>query len=529
MINLDKIAREIADKLIEEYDKNKFKGYTPKEILKIVDKLKKEVAGKYGVQVVKNSQISKHIENKNLKRHLIKVPSRTISGVTPVAIMSVSSCPHGKCLYCPKGKCAPQSYTGEEPASLRARQNMFDPYMQVKARLRQYKEIGHPTDKIELIVMGGTFLAQNSRYKKEFILKLYEALNGTRCETLEDAKKINETALHRVVGLTIETRPDWSKKTHINEMLNYGSTRVELGVQTLSDSVYKKVKRGHEIKDVVESTQLLKDSAFKIVYHMMPGLFCSPEEDIQHIKSLFVDPNFQPDMLKIYPTLVLKNTELYDMWERGEYKPYDSENAAEVISEALRYVPKYVRVMRIQRDIPSPLVVAGVKHSNLRQIVEQKMKEKNIQLKEIRSREIGVAVNTYKRKLELSKLEQTITEYKASNGKEYFIAYEDLDDDVILGFVRLRIPYAPFRPEIDKQTGLIRELHVYGSEVGIGGLPESFQTQHRGLGKNLLEKAEEIAKQNGMEKMIVIAGSGVRPYYYKQGYSLNKNYVGKKI
>ncbi|MCD6227798.1 tRNA uridine(34) 5-carboxymethylaminomethyl modification radical SAM/GNAT enzyme Elp3 [Candidatus Micrarchaeota archaeon] len=508
---------------------NNKSGMDRGEFIKVVEDTKMKIAKKYKVEVPRNSEILKHVKNPELRKYLVKVPSRTISGVTPVALMTTSGCPHGRCIYCPRGKYAAQSYTGEEPASLRARQNMFDPFMQIKARLRQYRQLGHPTDKIEVIIMGGTFLAMSTKYKENFIMKIYEALNGRVADSIEHAKMINETAKHRVVGLTIETRPDWAMEKHINEMLTYGATRVEVGVQTLSDEVYEKVERGHKIVDVIKSTQLLKDSAFKIVYHMMPGLFATPEQDVQYFKTLFSDERFQPDMLKIYPTLVLKGTKLYDMWKKGEYKPYDSEQAAEVIAESMRYIPEYVRVMRIQRDIPSPIIAAGVKHSNLRQLVEQRMKVKGIKPREIRSREVGVTLNRYGKKLKLGNVQPVIRKYNASNGKEYFISYEDIDDDVILGFIRLRIPFKPFRPEIDNTTGLIRELHVYGSEVGIGDIPNYEQAQHKGLGQKLLSRAEDIAKDEGMKHVVVISGPGVRQYYYKHGYKLEGVYVKKRL
>lgn len=526
---LKAIAEELVVRLSDLGNEDNERNNDKIKIMKIIDDVKKDVAKMYHTKVPRNSDILPYVKDDKIRKYLIKVPSRTISGVTPLAVMTVSGCPHGRCIYCPRGKYAAQSYTGEEPASLRARQNMFDPYLQVKARLRQYKQLGHPTDKIEVIIMGGTFLAQSTKYKEFFIKNVYDALNDVPSKNIEEAKRINETAKHRIVGLTIETRPDWAMEKHINETLYYGGTRVELGVQVLSDEIYEKVKRGHTVADVVKATQLLKDSGFKIVYHMMPGLFTSPKDDVEYIKTLFTDERFQPDMLKIYPTLVLKDTELYTLWEKGEYVPYTTEEAADVISEMMRYIPEYVRVMRIQRDIPSPLVVAGVKHSNLRQLVDQLMNEKGIKPREIRSREVGVAVNTYKRKVTLTNVEPIIRKYTASGGKEYFISYEDVHDDVILGFIRLRIPYNPFRPEIDENTGLIRELHVYGAEVGIGNRPEGYQVQHKRLGAKLLRMAEEIAKDEGMDKMIVISGTGVRPYYYKHGYKLCSPYVMKKL
>ncbi|MCD6549481.1 tRNA uridine(34) 5-carboxymethylaminomethyl modification radical SAM/GNAT enzyme Elp3 [Candidatus Micrarchaeota archaeon] len=456
---------------------------------------------------------------------LIKRKSRTLSGVTPVAVMSLSTCPHGRCIYCPRGEYAAQSYTGKEPAAMRAIQNDYDPYMQVRARLRQYEELGHPTDKCELIIMGGTFLAQSESYKLRFVKECYDGFNGTVSSDLETAKRVNETAVHRVVGLTIETRPDWSFEKHINEMLMYGATRVELGVQVLDDGIYELVKRGHTVDDVVKATRLLKDSGYKVCYHMMPGLFTTPGQDVEFFKQLFSDQRFQPDMLKIYPTMVMEGTELYEMWKRGEYKPYDTETAVETVSEAYRYIPEYVRVMRVQRDIPVKLIVDGVKKSNLRELVESRCRRKGIRIREIRYREVK-----HRDKLRLQLIRR---EYQASNGREVFISFEDTDRDVIAGFVRLRMPYKPFRPEITESTALVRELHVYGSEVPIGyrgTVTVHRAVQHTGLGRKLLSEAERVATEEwGMNDIVVISGVGVREYYRNQGYRLKGPYMWKKL
>ncbi len=487
---------------------------------------------------IRNSELIEYCKRtgrKNLIPVLRKRIPRTLSGVTPVAVMTVSSCPHGRCIYCPRGDRAPQSYTGREPAALRAAQNRFDPWLQVRARLKQYEQLGHPTDKCELIIMGGTFLAQSLKYKGSFIKGCYDGFNGYHSPDLPTARDNNEFAKHRVVGLTIETRPDWSKKPHINEMLYYGATRVELGVQTIYNNIYERIQRGHTVEDVVEATQLLKDSGFKICYHMMPGLFLSKEEDVEVIKKLFDDERFRPDMLKIYPTLVMEDTGLYHLWKRGEYRPYNTQEAMDVISEMYRYIPEYVRVMRVQRDIPTHLVIDGVKNSNLRQLVERQAREKGIVIHEIRYREYGMMLYRMLREginidwERWNKQSIKITRYRASGGTEYFISYEN-GYNAILGFVRLRIPYESFRPEITKETGLIRELHVYGSELPVGKRQEiKLSVQHKGIGRKLMNLAEEIAKDVGMKDMIVISGVGVRGYYRKLGYSLKGPYMWKEL
>ena len=490
-----------------------------------MDKIKREAAAKHQVEMIRNSEVLKVAKEKKLPKEkldiLLKKPIRTLSGITTIAVMikPEASCIHG-CIYCPYTGKAAKSYTGEEPAALRSRNAGFDPVKQVKSRLKQYKETGHPTDKCEVIVMGGTFLETEEKYKQDFIKKLYDTLNGKASKTIEAAKKLNEKSKHRIVGLTIETRPDVCGEEQVDEMLGYGATRVELGVQHPDNNIYKIINRGHRVTEVVKATSLLKDSAFKVLYHIMPGL---PESDrnmdIDMAKKLFHEERFKPDMLKIYPTLTIQGTKLYDMMKKGKYTPYTSEEAADIIAEMFRYIPKYCRVMRIQRDIPANLIDAGVKKSNLRELVEEKMKKKRIRPLEIRSREIGLQEYT-KEDFEIRRLN-----YYASGGKESFISYEN--DEVIAGFVRLRMPGTSiYRDEITRKTGLIRELHVYGKEEKLGSKGE---VQHTGIGKQLLNEAEELARKEGMEKVIVISGAGVRPYYYKLGYSLEGPYVSKKL
>lgn len=463
----------------------------------------------------KNSQ-------EKLRRLLQKRPSRTASGVTPVALMirPEGSCKYS-CIYCPFTGKAAKSYTGQEPAALRARQYKFDARAQVEGRLKHFLEIGHPTDKCEAILMGGTFLNMPPKYKNAFVKKMYDGFNGKPSKTLEAAKKLNERARHRVIGLTIETRPDVCGKKQIDEMLGYGATRVELGVQHPDDKIYKLIHRGHTVKDVENATSLLKDSAFKVCYHLMPGLpGSSPKKDIEMLKNVFSDRRFKPDMLKIYPTLVLENTPLFEMVKSGEYSPYSAEKAAEVISEFYRHIPNWVRVMRIQRDIPRNLISAGVEKSNLRELVDAEILRKGIISREIRAREIWGSEFPQK------EAELMREDYEASGGKEIFLSYEWKNK--MVGFIRLRIPCSPFRKEIGENTALVRELHIYGSEAPIGS--GSKEAQHRLFGSLLLKEAERIAKDEfGKEEMIIISGVGAREYYYRKGYSPKGPYVYKKI
>ncbi|WP_409199682.1 tRNA uridine(34) 5-carboxymethylaminomethyl modification radical SAM/GNAT enzyme Elp3 [Methanobrevibacter sp. DSM 116169] len=491
---------------------------------------------------------------------LQKKPTRTISGVAIVAVMChPHDCPHGRCLYCPESKVAPPSYTGEEPAALRGRMFDFHPYVQCFNRLKQLKKVGHPIDKVELIIMGGTFPSRDTSYQEWFVSQCLKAMvdfglilennpNEEEFEInkekirdyekgilktylpndyvlIEDVQKANESSKIRCIGMTFETRPDYCKKNHINHMLEMGGTRVELGVQTLSDEIYKKVKRGHTLKDVKEANQLLRDSAFKVAMHMMPGLLSNPDNDLKMFKKLFNNSDYKPDMLKIYPCLVTKGSELYDMWQKGEYTPYNDEEAIDLIVKIKEILPKWVRTMRIQRDIPSTLIEAGVQKSNLGELVYNTLEEKHINCKCIRCREIGHK----KTNLEAEDFKMFTEKYSACGGKEYFISYEDANEENIAGFLRYRNPSENFfRKEITDKTGLVRELHVYGNMLKIGKKGNNIG-QHIGFGEKLLEKAEQIAIDSNKEEMLIISGIGARNYYRKFGYERKGPYMAKKL
>ena len=333
------------------------------------------------------------IDHKKIISVLRRKPMRTISGVAVVAVMtSPSTCPHGRCTPCPGGpkKDSPQSYTGFEPAAMRAKINNFDPFSQVINRVRQLEAIGHPVDKVDLIIMGGTFNARRPFYQKWFVKGCYDGLNGFKSRCLNEAKKLNEKAEHRCIGLTIETRPDWFRLQHADMALEMGATRVELGVQTVSDDILQKIKRGHTVKDTVLATRTARESGFKICYHLMPGLpGSSIEKDLRCFQTIFENNDFKPDMIKIYPTLTIKDTELYDMWKKGEYTPLTTEEAARLIAHVKNIVPRWVRIQRIQRDVPAQHIDAGVNKSNLRQIVQKEMIKLNYKCSCIRCREIG--------------------------------------------------------------------------------------------------------------------------------------------
>ena len=418
----------------------------------------------------------------------------------------------------------PQSYIGSEPALLRGIQTNFDPYEQVHLRLKQYEALNHIPSKVEVIIMGGTFTAMPKEYQEWFVLNVFEAANRypmtkpKSMSTLEEAHLRNEKAMIRIVGLTIETRPDWAKEKEIDFMLYLGATKVELGVQSIYDDVLDFISRGHTVKDTVESTRLLKDAGFKVVYHIMPGLPRSDiDRDIAMIKEIFENPDYRPDMLKIYPTLVIEGTKLYELWRHGMYRALSDDEAVELISEFYRYIPKWVRVMRIQRDIPAPLIVAGPRKANLRELVEKRVIEKGLTVNEIRFREVGRQALYRDRKPNRVVITREV--YEASKGVEVFLAAEDEENNIIVGLLRLRIPSEkPHRMEIDSKTALVRELHVYGPQVPVDTHTDE-AWQHKGWGKRLLRTAEEIAKYEfNCNKIYVLSGVGAREYYRKLGY-----------
>lgn len=460
-------------------------------------------------------------------------PTRTLSGVAVVAIMpSPYKCP-GKCIYCPNSllpnKKTPKSYTGKEPATMRAINMGFDARKQILNRLKSLRETGHDTTKLELIIMGGTFPSMPLPKQKKFMLSALNAINNKKSNSLETTKKFSETAKKRVVGITFETRPDFCGKKEISRMLDMGGTRVELGVQNPSDEIYRRINRGHSVKDVTTATQLLKDSAFKVTYHFMPGLPGSTaKKDLASIKKIFSNPEFRPDSLKIYPCLVIKDTELFNLWKKGEFEPVSTEQAVKLVSKIKEFVPRHVRIMRIQRDIPHFLVEAGVQKTNLRQMVVEQMKKHGKTCKCIRCREAGILSLHKNIDFSFENAKIFVDSYTASSGKEFFISFEDKKRELLFGFTRLRIPFQPFRKEISPKTALVRALHVFGQALPLDSRsPAAFQ--HRGLGKMLLQRAEQIALDHSAKKLLVISGLGAKPYYYGQGFTPDGLFVSKQV
>ena len=437
----------------------------------------------------------------------IKKPVRSISGVTPLTVvLAPRKCNHGTCIYCPGGEHVPQSYTDKSPAIMRAMKLKYDPYEQVKVRLNVLKLMKHPTDKIEIIILGGTFLQYPKDYKYNFIKKIFDALNDGDSKNLEEAKKINEAAEHRCVAMCIENRPDNCTDEDIKEMLEFGATRVEIGVQMPDDELYKKTNRGHNVNDVIEATERLKNAGFKLGYHIMPGLPGSnKEKDLKLFKKIFKDEKFRPDQLKIYPCQIIEDSPLAKTYKLIRYSPYNEKETRKILIKMMKIIPDYCRVMRIMREFPKEKLIKGAEKLDLRKDIEEEFRNKGLKIREIRMREIGFNKNILNLDAKIK-----IIEYKASGGKEYFLEFTN-KEDILFGLLRLRI---------FNKTAIIRELHVYGQALNLG--EEGAESQHIGLGKRLMQKAEEIVKKIKIKKLKVISGVGVREYYKKLGYKLDE-------
>lgn len=467
-------------------------------------------------------------------------PIRTASGIAVVAVMcKPHRCPHisftgNICVYCPGGpdsdfEYSTQSYTGYEPTSMRAIRARYDPYLQTRHRIEQLKQLGHSVDKVEFIVMGGTFMALPEEYRDYFIRNLHDALSGHTSNNIYEAVKYSERSLTKCVGITIETRPDYCMKRHLSDMLTYGCTRLEIGVQSVYEDVARDTNRGHTVKAVCESFHLAKDSGFKVVAHMMPDLpNVGLERDIEQFTEFFENPAFRPDGLKLYPTLVIRGTGLYELWKSGRYKSYSPSDLIELVARILALVPPWTRVYRVQRDIPMPLVSSGVEHGNLRELAFARMKDLGIQCRDVRTREVGI--QEIHHKVRPYQVELVRRDYVANGGWETFLSYEDPDQDILIGLLRLRkCSEETFRFELVGGVSIVRELHVYGSVVPVSSRdPTKFQ--HQGFGMLLMEEAERIAREeHGSGKIAVISGVGTRNYYRKIGYRLQGPYMVKTL
>lgn len=468
----------------------------------------------------------KRIEKSKIIEDLLKKrPIRSLSGIVNVSVLTKPyPCP-GKCLYCPAEEGIPKSYVSGEPAVERAKKLKFNPYLQVKRRIKMLESEGHPTDKIEVRIVGGTWSYYPRKYQTWFVKRCFDACNEKSGKSLKESQRLNEKAKHRMVGLSIETRPDFIGEAEIKQLRELGVTMVELGVQSIDEIVLKLNARGHGVKEIIFATKTLKDAGFKVLYQMMPNLFGSSfKKDEKMFAELFRNPDFRPDSLKIYPCAVLKEAPLYRQWKAGKYKPYSAKILVRLIGEIKKNIPYYVRIQRITRDIPSDTVLAGpAKISNLRQIILENMKKEKQKCGCVRCREVR---RNYDPEEKTFLFRQ---DYEASEGKEIFLSFENKNRDKLYSLLRLRIPSSLTHPFLAlRNAAIIREIHTYGASVPISEIKNA--PQHRGFGKILIKEAEKIAKREfRLDKMAVISGVGVRHYYRKLRYYLNGTYMVKKI
>ncbi|NXY72360.1 ELP3 protein, partial [Glareola pratincola] len=518
-----------------------------------LNKLKTKTSAKYGLsaqpRLVDIIAAVPPQYRKVLVPKLKAKPIRTASGIAVVAVMcKPHRCPHinftgNICVYCPGGpdsdfEYSTQSYTGYEPTSMRAIRARYDPYLQTRHRVEQLKQLGHSVDKVEFIVMGGTFMALPEEYRDYFIRNLHDALSGHTSNNVAEAVRYSERSLTKCIGITIETRPDYCLKRHLSDMLSYGCTRLEIGVQSVYEDVARDTNRGHTVKAVCESFHLAKDAGFKVVAHMMPDLpNMGLERDMDQFVEFFENPAFRPDGMKLYPTLVIRGTGLYELWKTGRYKSYPPSTLVDLVARILALVPPWTRVYRVQRffgflllrrDIPMPLVSSGVEHGNLRELALARMKDLGTQCRDVRTREVGI--QEIHHKVRPYQIELVRRDYVANGGWETFLAYEDPEQDILVGLLRLRkCSEESFRPELKGGVSIVRELHVYGSVVPVSSRDPS-KFQHQGFGMLLMEEAERIAKEeHGSWKIAVISGVGTRNYYRKIGYELEGPYMVKRL
>ncbi|XP_072107187.1 elongator complex protein 3 [Mobula birostris] len=509
-----------------------------------LNKVKTKIASKYGLtsqpRLVDIIAAVPPQYKKVLVPKLKAKPVRTASGIAVVAVMcKPHRCPHitftgNICVYCPGGpdsdfEYSTQSYTGYEPTSMRAIRARYDPFLQTRHRVEQLKQLGHSVDKVEFIVMGGTFMALGEEYRDYFIRSLHDALSGHSSNSVAEAVKYSERSSTKCIGITIETRPDYCLKRHLSDMLHYGCTRLEIGVQSVYEDVARDTNRGHTVRAVCESFQLAKDAGFKVVAHMMPDLpNVGLERDIEQFIEFFENPAFRPDGMKLYPTLVIRGTGLYELWKTGRYKSYSPSTLVDLVARILALVPPWTRVYRVQRDIPMPLVSSGVEHGNLRELALARMKDWGTECRDVRTREVGI--QEIHHKVRPYQVELVRRDYVANGGWETFLSYEDPEQDILIGLLRLRkCSEETFRAELKGGVSIVRELHVYGSVVPVSARDPS-KFQHQGFGMLLMEEAERIAQEeHGSSKIAVISGVGTRNYYRKIGYELEGPYMVKHL
>jgi elongator complex protein 3 len=463
----------------------------------------------------------------HLEAVLMRRDVRSLSGVSIVTVLTKPwPCP-GQCVYCPSEARMPKSYLANEPAAARAAAADFDPFKQVTTRLEALTVNGHVSDKIELIIKGGTWSSYPWAYRQWFIRRCFDAVNSfgrphrRSSRTLAAAQDLNERAKYRIIGLTPETRPDRITPTEVLRLRELGATRVELGVQSTDDALLALCQRGHDLASVKRATRLLKEAGFKVDFHLMPQLpGATPESDLDSIRTVFADPDLRPDMIKIYPCVVLATAELHDWWQRGDYRPYSDAALLEMLIAAKQLIPRYCRISRLIRDIPSTSILAGNAVTNLREQIQAEMRRRGLTCACLRCREIGHAV---KHDATLAAAEPQLFDdaYEASGGLEHFLSFEDANRRAVFGFCRLRLPG-------EKGTAIIRELHVYGRQLAVG-THDRTAAQHHGLGRRLVAEAERLAKRAGSTHLAVISGIGVRAYYRILGYRRRGTYMVKKL
>ncbi len=456
----------------------------------------------------------------DLARALITRRVRTMSGVTPFAVMTKPYVCPGQCTFCPLELGMPKSYLSDEPAAARARMMNFDPRAQIESRLKQLEDTGHETDKIELIVIGGTFSNYPRDYKRAFFKDMIDTINGVVSASLEQAQVYNETAPRRIVGISIETRPDWIDETEVRLLRELGVTKVQVGVQAFDEEILRRVNRGHSLSAVASATQLLKDAGIKVCYHFMPNLPDStPQKDLAMARLMYEDPRFKPDFLKVYPAQVIPGTEMFREWERGEYVPYSEDKLVKVLKEIKKFTPPYVRIDRLVRDISKKWVAAGTRNTNMRQVILRELKNEGFACRCIRCREARGHVLLGEPELH-DLLIETL------GAEEHLLTYEQ--NNRLYSLLRLRLHTGtPLFPEL-LGAAIIREVHTYGVATKVGEHKKS-RSQHHGLGSRLIKHAEELAAGAGYKRIAVISSIGTRSYYHKFGYSREGTYMVKNI
>ncbi len=554
---------EIAEKLMEY-----IVAYKP-QTKEDFDDAKRLGASKLKIKQPANQQLliayqslleKKSVEpDEQMEFFLRKANVRTLSGVVIItSLVKPYTCP-GKCVYCPTELRMPKSYIATEPAAARALRLDFSPYEQMKRRIEMLEVNGHPTDKIEYILKGGTWNAYPLKYQYWFILESFKACNDFSREVpigptseeywndrpltelqeaLDKEQTINESTGHRIIGLTLETRPDAISGKTIHHMRLQGCTRIELGLQATDNKILELIKRGHTVQQFREAIYLLREAGFKVDLHFMPDLpGSSPEHDVEMYKEIFMDPGLRPDMIKIYPNTVIKSAELYQWFLDGRYKSYGDEGLFKALLEMKLATPRYCRISRLIRDIPATEIENGNIITNLREMLEYQLKKEGKHCECLRCREI------YRQKDNINENEEPqifVDTYETIGGTEYFISMEDKNRIAVYGFLRLRIPHSEnlansanlenlkkLMPELTN-SAFIRELHVYGQMIGIGKT-KTIGSQHKGYGKKLMAEAERISKENKVKKLAVISGVGVRGYYEKLGYKKEGTYMIKEI